>query len=122
MKSVTASLETHHGAGCLPLTPPPLRGRSDDRYDTPTTASPNDPLSDNVIEPNDSDHEGDDLSVSKVTCQPIDSDGLSTITLPSGAVVTINFPGVVALSPLLPVVAIIVVIAMEILGLHPYRR
>ncbi len=41
----------------------------------------------------DSDPDDDDLTVSKVNDEPIDSDGVSTITLPSGAVVTIKTDG-----------------------------
>jgi len=51
-------------------------------------------VSDNVIEPKDSDWEGDDdLTVSKVNGHLIDWDGLSTITLPSGTAVTLNTDG-----------------------------
>jgi len=65
-----------------------------DAEDDSKTTTPKESVSDNVIEPNDSDPEGDDLTVSKVNGQPIDdNDGVSTITLPSGAAVTINTDG-----------------------------
>ena len=58
-----------------------------DAEDESKTTTPNDPVLDNVIEPNDSGPEGNDLTVNKVKVngEPINSNGLSTIARPSGA-------------------------------------
>ncbi len=71
----------------------PSMNDAPDAEDESKTTTPEDAVSDNVIEPNDIDPDDDDLTVSKVNDEPIDSDGVSTITLPSGAVVTINTDG-----------------------------
>ena len=58
----------------------PVADDAPDAEDDSKTMTSNDPVSDSVIEPNDSDPEGNDLTVSTANGSPIDSDGLSTIT------------------------------------------
>ena len=64
-----------------------------DSEDDSKTTTAKDAASDDVIEPNDNDPEGNDLTVSKADGKPIDSDDLSTMMLPSGAVVMSNTDG-----------------------------
>ena len=64
-----------------------------DAEDDSKTTMPNKRVSDNAILPNDSDPDSDDLTVSMVNGQPIDQSGTTTISLPSGAIVTINSDG-----------------------------
>ena len=64
-----------------------------DAEDDSKTTEPNEKVSDNVIEPNDSDPDTDDLTVIKGGGEPIGPDGTTTVTLPSGAIVTINSDG-----------------------------
>jgi hypothetical protein len=57
----------------------PGKNDAPDAEDDSKTTTPKTAVSDNVIEPNDSDPDDDDLTVSKVNGKPIDSDGVSTI-------------------------------------------
>ena len=62
--------------------------------DDSKTTMPNKRVSDNAILPNDSDPDSDDLTLTEVNGEPIDpSSGTLTISLPSGAIVTVNTDG-----------------------------